>query len=242
MKFYKPLIACLAGVVCAGCAKFPVNGTTDARHVTFRFRVAGQIRPDYVYIVAIRTSTDLNPDTINGPIPVITYPNANGFVAGQPTHFILYDPTLARPFIIRRFLPTTDPGNPVDLTKWTDVGVPINYGDVGAGTRELTFEITLDQIADNHAAALLLRTLQVNILTMNRVSTGTGTGRIIDSLGDNRTVNGINQFIKIPLNSSRIYDNQFFNLLEPPSDAPSSIDCLDPDLDLTDFSVEVTTP
>lgn len=232
----------------AGCAKFPANPVgQEFRRLIFRLRVAGEIRPDYLYFVAIRTSRDANPDA-NGPVPVITFPNANGFVAGQPTHFVQYDPTLSRPFIIRRFVKSSeepnppDPNSPVDLTKWTDIGVPISYSDVPPGTRELVFEISLNQIADSVDEAGQLLSLQVNFLTMNRLLTTDTSNRVYDALGDTRSINEINDYVRIPLTTSRVYDNQFFNFLEPTSDSPANTDSPDPDLDIVDWSVEVRTP
>ncbi len=232
----------------AGCAKFPSTGAgSQFQHVIFRMRVAREIRPDYVYIFAIRVSDQVNPDT-NGPVPVISYPNANGFVAGQPTHYVIFDPTLSRPYVIRRFVRTSeetnppDPTSPIDLTKWTDVGVPINETDPQAGDNTLSFEITLDQLGDSFLAAKDMRSMQVNLLTMNRISTSSGAGRVIDSLGDNRSVNEVNDFVTIPLTTSRVFDNQSFNFVEPTSDSPADTDCPDPDLDIVDWSVEVRLP
>jgi hypothetical protein len=196
-------------------------------------RIAREIRNDFVYIIPLRVSTDPNPDS-QGPIPVITFPNANGFVAGLPTHFIRWDPLQARPYVIYRFLNT-------DLTAWEPVGFPINENTITPGSREFQFEISLNQLADTPADAALLQTLQANFLTMNKVSTVSGTGRVIDALGDTRLPSEINEFVQISLLTPGIYDNVRFGLLEPPSDSPATTDCPEPDLDLVDWAIEIRT-
>ncbi len=223
------------GVGLSGCAKFPDVAQTDATRVIFRFDVSREIRSDYVYIVAIRTSTDPNPD-VNGPVPVVNYPAANGFVAGAPDYYVRWDPLQSRAYILYQF---TQP----DLTVWREVGIPITQVDVTPGGRTLQFELTVDQLAGNSASAgANLQALQVNFLTMNRISQSTGSGRVFDSLGDNRLISELNSFVRIPLATSGIYDNSRFSLLEPTSGTPSEIDCVDPDLDIVDWYIEVRRP
>ncbi len=214
------------GLGLAGCAKFPGTAAADDTRVAFRLTVAGRVRSDYVYIVAIRASEDPNPDS-PGPTPVVTYPSANGFVAGQATHYVRWDPLQSRAYLLYRF---TDAG----LTSWREVGVPINQVDVvGDGPKTLGFELSTRQLADTVAGAGLLQSLQVNFLTMNKTAQQSGSGRVIDALGDTRLASDVNQFVRIPLTTSGLYDNTRFNLLEPTGDTP------DPDLDISDWSVEV---
>ncbi|MER3496892.1 MAG: hypothetical protein C4320_09115 [Armatimonadota bacterium] len=70
-----------AALALEGCAKFPagMQAPGDVRLI-FRMTIAGGLRRDYVYIIALRGSTELNP-TLGGPIPVVQAPSANGFVA-----------------------------------------------------------------------------------------------------------------------------------------------------------------
>lgn len=86
----------LSALAITGCAKFPANGTgTTYTRVSFRIRVAGKINTtqdadpltNYLYFVAIRASSDDNPDSTTNPQPVFAV-NPNGFVGGQPTHFV----------------------------------------------------------------------------------------------------------------------------------------------------------
>lgn len=227
----KKLFVGLVGLSLVACAKFPDVGTVDATRVIFRMQVKREIRSDYVYIIAIRTSTDANPDS-NGPVPVINYPAANGFVAGGPTHYVKWDPLQSRAYILYQFTNT-------DLTSWREVGIPVTQTDVTPGSSVLQFELSLDQLVTVTGTSNTLQALQVNFLTMNRVSQSSGTNRVIDALGDTRSSSEINNFVRIPLATSGIYDNSRFNLIEPTSQDASSTDCPDPDLDIIDWSIEV---
>ncbi|MER3496893.1 MAG: hypothetical protein C4320_09120 [Armatimonadota bacterium] len=120
--------------------------------------------------------------------------------------------------------------------------MPVNVLDAQPGVRTLGFELSTLQLADGAAAAGALQSVQVNFLTMNRTAQTSSSGRVFDSLGDNRSASDITQFVRVPLATSGLYDNARFNFLEPPSDNPGNIDCPDPDLDFIDWSVEVRRP
>ncbi|HLO99804.1 MAG TPA: hypothetical protein VK171_14515, partial [Fimbriimonas sp.] len=62
-----------------------------------------------------------------------------------------------------------------------------------------------------------------------------GSSRIMDCLGNTNTLLELNNPVRIPLATSSLYDNSRFSFLEPPE-----ADCPDPDLDITDWSIEVT--
>lgn len=218
MKRWWPLLLLLCG-----CAKLPDNAVvTTTKRLLFTLRVQGQIRSDYVYIVALRPSVDLNPTT-QGPIPVIAPPWGNGFVAGGVTHFVRWDPLQSPRFLIYQFVNT-------NLLDFFQVGVPINYVEVGPNDKELKFEIDLSQLVAN---PLDQQSIQVNFLTMNRIPSGTGGSKDWDALGDSRLPGEINDYVTIPLRTAGVYDNARFNDLEPSNDAP------DPDLEITDFRIEV---
>lgn len=226
----------------AGCAKFPENGGTNTTHVVFRMRVSREINPNYLYYVAIRTSTDPNPDS-NGPIPVASYPAKNGFVAGQPTHFVSFNPYIARPFTVSKFntrTPDASDTNPIDLTSWTDVAIPLNYTTYADGIKELSFEISLDQLTGgNIPDANALKSMQINFLTMNNRSTSSSSNRVFDALGNSTSSTDINTFLKVPLSYSATYSNSTTTINEPAND---TVGGNDPDLDIVDWSVEVRTP
>lgn len=217
------LIALVA--VLTGCAKFPETGTgATATRLVFTLQFDREISRNYVYVVAINPSTADNP-TVQGPIPVIAPPWGNGFVAGNATHFVGFNFLVPGQFNIYRFRDAA-------LNNYEFVGVPVATEDVLPGANRLRFEINLAQIAQSQAEAESFRSLQVNLLSMDRVPQS-GTGKVWDALGDGRLPSQINSPVVVSLRTSRIYTNASFFDLEPRSD------CADPDLDLVDFTIEV---
>ena len=218
----------LAAIYCLlGCAKYPTNGTTDATRVIFRMTVLGEIRTDYVYIIPIRVSTSPSP-TDSGPIPVVAFPNANGFVAGNVDYFVVWTPDTQQ-YTLYQF-------NDSSLTLFTAVGVPINTLDVTPGSKTIGFELSLAQIVGSAGTWQQIQSIQANFLTMNyRLTAGTSaSSRIIDCLGDTNSFSDLNEPVTIPTATAGIYDNARFNFLEP-----TNPDSPDPDLDITDWSIEV---
>ena len=222
------LVRILCLLLACGCAKFPsgVAGLTS-RRLLFTLTVAGQINPNYVYIVALRPSNLVNPID-QGPVPVIGPPWGNGFVAGNATHYVRWDPTTSPAYTIYQFRDAL-------MAQWFPIGVPVNYTDLPTNGKTLTFELDLSQIASSPAAAAAFQSIQVNFLTMDRVPSG-GTGsKVWDALGNGADPSQINTWITIPLATNGLYNNTRYNNLEPTGDVP------DPNLDLSDFSVEVRT-
>ena len=213
----------------SGCAKFPANGAgTGTTRVIFTMTTAAPINPNYVYIVAIHASTDANPTT-QGPVPVISQPWGNGFVAGTVDLFVRWDPLTSPNYQIYRF-------QDVNLTQFIPVGVPINSTPVNSGDNKISFELDINQIAANVGQVPLLQSLQVNFLTMDRVPQGSDPGsKNYDALGDTRDPSQINDYVVIPLKQPGIYNNAHFANIEPTGDTA------DPALDISDFSVEVRT-
>lgn len=211
-------------VVCA-CARFPdTGGGQSGKRLIFTFEMAAEINPNYVYIVALNPSVEVNP-TVTGPIPVIAPPWGNGFVAGNATHFVRWDSFQSPRYQIYAFQ------NP-NLLEYLAIGIPINYVEVPPGGRQLKFEIEVSQIAGGTQPEDL-KSLQVNILTMNVVPQGTGGDKVWDALGDGRLPSGVNEYIRIPLTGVGVYDNARFLNLEPENDV------IDPALDIVDFQIEV---
>lgn len=219
-------LACLALV---GCARFPstVPGTTSKR-VSFVVRTDGALRDGsggglpYVYVIALNLSTEDSP-TAQGPIPIVT-PGGNGIVAGQATHFILWNPLANPPYQIFQFRNAT-------LNEFFQTGVPVLFTPPTAGSNELRFEIDINQLV-SAGDVVNQRSMQVNVLTMNNTNTG-GGGRVWDALGDGRISTQINSPILIRLTSSQVYTNVLAGQLEPTGDTP------DPQLDIADWRIEV---
>jgi len=249
------LIGAVALVLAPGCARFPDDGGIgNFTRISFRFRVQGKINDandespltQYVYIVAIRTlTTDDIPNT-GAPSPVIGDNTPNGFVAGSPTHFVLYDSTRpAQPFTLFKFNPGPTPGdpdNPVNLSSWFDTtptrGRIINFVRPQDGDpAELQFDLFANQLVDSDADADTIRRIQVNILTMTRLSTTPGGTRIWDSIGNSQLPSEINAFLNVDLRGNSVVNNQLNT--EPTGDTVAGND---PDIDLTDFRIEVERP
>jgi hypothetical protein len=221
-----PLLASIAFCGLCGCAKFPLNQTADATRVIFRMSVRGQINPSYVYVFPIRTSIDPNP-TGDGPIPTLQFPTSNGFVEGNVNYFVLWDGA-ANQYTLNRFTDST-------LAFYTQVGIPLNTLDFTSGTKTLGFELSMEQLVTTPGTSNQIQVLQVNFLTMNkRLDQSSGNSRKIDCLGNTNLQTDFNEPVKIPLATTGLYDNARFNFLEP-----IDPDCPDPDLDISDWSVQV---
>ena len=214
----------------ASCAKFPAGPPgSNSKRLVVAMTVAGQLKTGvttgglpYVYLVAVNFSTDENPTT-QGPIPVVV-PSGNGIVAGDASHFVLWNPLVSPQYPVYKFRDST-------LNEWFQIAVPINYVPTVEGDRRLEFEIDLAQFFTS-AEIPTIKSVQLNFLSMNNTN-NSGGGRVWDALGDGRDPNQINAPLTIRLNSAQTYNNQNQGSIEPQGD------CIDPDLDITDWSVEV---
>ena len=243
MKLLAPI---LAGLALVGCAKFPEEGATGKNtQVKFTMTVAGRIKPNYIYVVAIRWAKDNPPfDRDRGPIPVIAPPWGNGIIAGRANVYVKWDAFQSPEYQLFEFEdPIPDNAFPVDgqayLTQDTLKSIPLNVRDIGENDRTLEFTLDLSQIAENAGDIPLLRNLQVNFLTMDRVPQGNDTGgKFWDGIGDNDSVFDAGNFLTISLDQNNIYSNTQgqFEGIETQSDVP------DPDLDIVDWSIQVTRP
>jgi len=219
------LIALATCVAASGCARYPESGGgAGGKRLIFTLKLAADVNPNYVYIIALNPSTEVNP-TVQGPIPVIAPPWGNGFVAGTATHFVRWDSFQSPRYQLYAF-------QNAQLIEFVPIGVPIDYVEVTPGSRQLKFTLELSQFAGGNPPGDL-KSLQVNFLTMNVVPQGSGGDKVWDALGDGRTPGGINEYIKIPLTGSGLYDNARFLNFEPNGDV------VDPALDIVDWSIEV---
>jgi len=205
--------------------------------VTFSFTVAGEINSSgpYVYDVALTASPDANPLPRFAPLPVINGNNPNGRMAGSPTHFVEFNsanPKTQFPFTLYRF----EPGSLAVFAPSTR-GEIAQFDKFSKGYRTLTFTLYSKMLADTDQAARKLQFLQVNILTMSRLANLGSGPRVIDSLGDSRNVNGLNQFLTIDLRRNGTYRND--DKLEPKGDTFGGSD---PDVDIVDYKISVTLP
>lgn len=230
MKRFALLFAFLLTLV--GCAKFPASGSGAlTKRLVFTMTVKGALRTGlepgssglpYVYIVALNLSKDDVPTT-QGPIPIVV-PGGNGIVAGDATHFVLWNPLVSPQYQIYKFRNTS-------LVDYFQTGNPVASSPVTLGDKTLQFEIDLSQLVPA-AEVDQYRSVQVNFLTMNNTNSA-GGGRLWDALGDSRIPSQINAPVTIRLNTAQSYNNTLSGGLEVENDCP------DPDLDLVDWSVEV---
>jgi hypothetical protein len=223
--------AALGLALLPGCAKYPDVATpsTGAR-IQFRMRTDGPLRGaesglPYVYIVAINLSTDVAP-TGEGPIPVVA-PGGNGFVAGEATHYVIWNPLTSPQFQIFRFRDQT-------LNEWTLIGTPVNFVNPDPGANILAFELDMSQLVPASDVSLY-KSAQINFLTMNNTNTS-GGGRLWDALGDGRVITQVNSPVTVRLDVDRIYNNSTEPNTEPTGDVS------DPALDIADWTVEVQAP
>lgn len=243
-------LVAVAAATLTGCAKFPPAGAnTNFTKVTFSMTVARQINSDYLYYVAIRASPLVTQDTQGAPQPVFDpSKNPNGFVAGSPTHFVVFVPQNENiePFVLNRFSLQTevpnpsDPTNPINLASYarSTRGVITEFAPVTAGTNAspgtsttLSFSVFVNMLADTDAEAQALQSLQVQMLTMN--TTSASGSRVIDFLGTPSQPN----FLNIDLRASGMYGNSGGL---PGAGIEPTGDCSDPDLDITDWTITVT--
>ncbi|HLK13632.1 MAG TPA: hypothetical protein VKT78_02405 [Fimbriimonadaceae bacterium] len=230
MRRHPMLMAALVALLVGGCAKFPTSSTgATTKRITFTMTIAGGLNPNYVYIVALNPSVEVNPTT-TGPVPVVAAPWGNGFVAGGCTYFVQWIPSQSPDYGIFKFTDST-------LNNFVQTGVPVTYVDPQSGGHVLNFTIDLSQIADSADTANQYQSLQVNFLTMDRTPRGSSGGsKNWDAIGDGNNPGQINDYLTIPLRTDGTYNNAFYSGIEPTGDVVSDGD---PALDITDFSVQV---
>ncbi|MBC8064023.1 MAG: hypothetical protein H7Y17_04285 [Chlorobia bacterium] len=242
----KGVLLALAGLVLAGCAKFPGSGTAGANtQVKFTMTVAGRIKPNYIYVVAIRWAKDVSPfDGDRGPVPIIAVPWGNGIVAGRANVFVKWDSAQFPNYKVFEFTdPIPDGSPPVNgtayLTNYEEKSIPLNTRDIGDNDRTIEFTLDMSQIAQNSGDIPLLRTLQVNFLTMDRVPLANDPGsKFWDGIGDNDSVFGLGNFINVSLDSGTDYSNNGL----PQAGIETQGDVPDPDLDIIDWTIQVNRP
>ncbi len=183
---------------------------------------AGGAGLPYVYIFALKLNTDASPTT-PGPEPIVT-PGGNGFVSGGATHYILWDPLRSPQYTLWQFRNSS-------LTESFQIGIPLSYTTISPGAKTLTCEIDLSQLVPS-ADVDLFQSAQINFLTMNNTLTS-GGGRLWDALGNSSSPLEVNRPQLVDLRRAVTYRNSTEGMIEPTGDTA------DPDLDLSDWSIEV---
>lgn len=222
-------------VALSGCAKYPPQGSAGTSpRLVFDMVVDGKLRNGlgagesglpYIYIVALRLNTDENPTT-DGPLPVVV-PGGNGFVAGNATHYIRWDPLDSPQFKIWKF-------NDALLNDRTAIGTPVVFTPVKTGDNSMHFEIDLNQLVSNSEVPNI-KSVQVNFLTMSTDNPSV-VSRPWDALGDGRITSEVNRPALVRLRTAGVTNGSTTGINEPKGDV------IDPDLDIVNWQVEVRLP
>lgn len=213
----------------AGCAKFPGSGFSSfTKRLVLTVRIEGTVQfgqngTQYIYVIPLRLSKDLNP--IDGPKPVLSgIGSQNGIVTGACTDYILCDLSNPNPYQIYHFQDTT-------LTAATLVGFANAKTSSGS---TLSCEIDLSQVVPLSDVDLI-QTVQANFFAMDKRALGGGS-HSFDALGNSRSSSEINRFLQFDLRSSRKITNTQTQI-EPPNNDVNGGD--NPDLNFIDWSVEI---
>ena len=207
-------------ITMAGCARFPTDQVQPSgKQLVITMSVSGQINPSYFYCVAFNTGSD----TSLGPLPVVGPPWGNGWGTGTITFFVRYAQGGYRIF---RMIPGTN------NLGFVDAGSPITFENPGANGNTLRFTIDLSQIATPALPADQIQSLTVNFITTDILPEDPNFPgpKYYDGLGEG------NNFLTISTVGNRLYSNSEFNI-ESVGDVQNG----DPDLDITDWSIEVQT-
>ena len=240
----------------SGCARFPEQRTDGPRgkQLVVSMTVRGRIRQDaYHYFVLINQTDDPNDP---GPVPVVDIPWGNGFAApsrpkdnaGRDAQgfnaFVSYD-------LLYRQGSQTAGGNyglwrvngpAVFSTNFEPLGLPDVFAPVREEDNTLSFQLNLARLRLSGSSADP-RYVQINLLTTNnlpRNDDDPAVFKLWDALGDGRDTGTINTWITIPIDQDSVRTNRNTNL-EPSGDVREKLGAAvdDPDLDITDWRVEI---
>ncbi|MBS1715421.1 MAG: hypothetical protein JST30_13915 [Armatimonadetes bacterium] len=229
-----------AALLTSACAKFPAGGADlFTKRIIVTVKLEGAVKTGglaYRYIVPLRLSTVSNP-TDDGPKPVTSDVNVgNGFVAGNCTHYIEFNPNGSNPYEIWKFKDAT-------LNERSLTGYAISRSDPRDGRQPnvLQFEVDLSQLVPTADVPSIL-SIQANVLTMDdyaREQDGHGW----DALGDGLIPSKWNNWILLDTRTSRKYTNTNFQT-EPPSGDPDFEDVVGlngspPELNIADWTFEI---
>lgn len=239
----------LAGLlVPAGCARTPGGASTSVgTQIIVTMTMQHQLRSDYFYYVLFNVNNKTGPpgQTVTAPIPVVAPPYGNGFAAGA---FVAYAEYHA---------PQPDPSNVGFYTISPDLltpayqGVPQNASVQNNGAT-LVFQIPLSRLASAAGVDVsAVTSLQINFVSTNVVPLPTDTiqTKYFDALG-----NPFNGTVNSPITISSLTQARIYRNTDPTNTTPETsgdvaqsnssggfASVTEPDLDITDWTVEVRT-
>jgi hypothetical protein len=223
--------ALLAGGVIAlgalvGCARSPGGGGgIPPRQLLLTIRVAGALAAQNYYFLAISADGDPN----LGPVPVLGPPWGNGWGAESITYYVLIHGGTAQLYRIR-------PGT--NLLQSDLVGPPFDFVPPGPGGNSARVALDLDALFP----AGLPEFVTVNYIATDIVPADPQFPgpKLVDAFGPPSRARS---FVLISLRNSRVFSNADFDPpLEATGDvrrAPTNDIVSAPDLDISDWSIEV---
>lgn len=239
------------------CAKIPEGPQQTGQLLRVTFTVRGQISSGGVntnryFVLLNRVDTPAEA----GPIPIVTRPWGNGFAAPSQigsqgfVGFVLYDAfqgiggygvyTLQVPGTTTLLKPDSLGFAAFEGLR---LGVPTNYVTPQPGENQLSFQVDLSQLPLSDK-----KYLQINILATNAIPQGADDApKYWDALGDgtNSEPGTLNSWILIDTGQDTIRTNSE-SRIEPETadvrdrDLPSLVNA--PDLDITDWRIELRNP
>jgi hypothetical protein len=207
-----------------GCARSPGGAAAQPlRQLILQLTVAGRIQPNLFYFIAL----DVTGDQSKGPLPVVGPPWGNGFVTGEVTHFVRIQGGQAQVFHV---LPNTN------LLQFESLGRPFDFQlPPAANTASVTLDLDTIVPPTGGPSSINVNMIATDIVPLDPQFPGP---KLVDAFGPSG-----NQFVTIPIFSSRVFTNHDFStLLEPANDvlrAPSLTTVDAPDLDIVDWRIEV---
>lgn len=215
-------LAILFGLV-TGCARTPEGATSSLKKtISFDITVAGQINPAKYYFIAL----DVDQNSLTGPIPAVAQPWGNGWATGALTHYVEYSISQPNQFGVYRVVPDTN------LQAADYIGAPYEASVINGNTLHVT--VDLSTLATNEIPLDKMQSVNVNIITTDKIIQDpnySGT-KAVDGLG----VSG-NDYLTIPLTSNRTFSNA--DLSGDSREISGDMTNPDPDLDITDWKIEV---
>ncbi len=205
--------------------------------------VSGQIDPANFYYVVINANAN-GAAGQPGPVPVISAPWGNGFVAGTATHFIEFNGALPGDgYAVYGFVPGTN------LQQFAALSAPIQDTPPG-GSSTLEFRIPLSELATSAVPTASIQSLQINFINTNFIDVNPNdvtppSPKYFDALGNTLVQSQINDYISLPTAQDATYDDAVIQD-EAEGDTVQavgggvSVPSEQPNLDIKDWSVQIT--